>query len=186
LNKRKIVILILTLLIIINVLCLILLINKKTKTIDEGRMMSSISEEYVQAKSLNVKNPSNISSMDLGGISDVDVLHYTNEYITEFLPNIYEQINNNTSFTQEYFNRKKATIHRYSNIYKYSDFIDLTKTMKECGINFDNYKAVEFISSTHSDEKVIIKCEITYEGEEKINLQLVYVGNEISETKLEN
>lgn len=185
-KKSRIVIIIFSLLIIINLLILILLINKKSGKIDEGRIMNSTSREYIQFKSLNVKNATNMSAMDLGYVSDIDMLHYANNYVTKFLPDIYAQINNNTDFTEEYFARKKATIYKYSHIYKYADFMQLIDTMKKSEINFDDYKTIEFISSTNNDNVVVVNCELTYEENKTVNLQLKYIGTEINETKLEN
>ena len=183
-KKRKIIILIIVLILIANILMLILQINKKTYTVDESKIMSATSQDYIQAKSLYIINSTNMSAMDLGNVSDIDLLHYSNQYVTEFLPDIYSQINNNTDFTEEYFSRKKSIIYKYSHIYKYADFINLIDVMKNSEINFDEYETIEFISSVSNENSVVVNCELTYKGDKTINLQLTYVGSEIDGTKL--
>lgn len=183
-KKKKIIIMILVIIAIINILVLVLLINKKRKTVDPSKVLSPTSSEYIQAKSLKVKNSQNMSSMDLGSVSEIDILDYTNNYVTKLLPDLYKQINDGVDFSSAYFNRKKSVIYKYSHIYRYNDFMNLIETMKKSEINFDEYKTIEYLSCINNDNILIINCELTYEGDKTINLQITYVNNEINGTKL--
>jgi hypothetical protein len=183
-KKSKIITILLVLVIIINVLIMIDLILKKAQKINQGSIKSAGSPEYTQPKTLNVKNSSNLSKMDLGYINKANLYDYTNKYVTKFLPDLYKQINEKVDFSNNYYKTKRTTIYNYSHIYKYADFVELIETMKKSGINFDEYKTIEFVSCINNDEKIILKCELTYEGDKKIDLQLTYLNGEIKETKL--
>lgn len=183
-KKSKIITIILILVVIINVLILISMIMKKSKTRGQSEIKSPTSQEYTQAKSLNIKNSSNLSNMDLGNIYKGDIYNYTNNYITKLLPDLYKQINDKTDFSFDYFSRKRSGVYKYSHIYKYDDYINLIDTMKSSGINFEEYETIEFVSCINNDDTIILNCELTYTGNKKIKLQLTYVNNEISETKL--
>ena len=183
-KNKKIIVIILILVVVINILIFLLLVNKKRETVTPEKIVSPTSDEYIQTKSLNIKNSANMSSMELGRLSSMDVLGYAENYVVDFLPDLYAQINDNVEFTEQYFTRKKSAIYKYSHIYRYDDYKNLINTMKKSEINYDEYKTIEFISSINNGESVIINCELTYEGNKTINLQLTYVNGEINKTEL--
>lgn len=185
-KNKKIFIIFLVVVVIINILILVLLMTKKRESVNPDKIVSPVSSEYIQAKSLNIKNSANLSSMDIGDISETDMLNYAKNYVTKLLPDLYAQINNNVDFSKDYFARKKSAIYKYSHIYQYKDFMELINTMKKSDIDFDEYRTIEVLSCVTNDEGTIINCELTYSGDKTINLQIKYVNNKVSETKLKN
>lgn len=184
-KKTKIILAVILCILLINIIWLIVLLTHKTPEGEVTAIKSPASQTYNQTKNLKIKNPADILDMDLGDISSSKVLSYTQEYITKFLPEIYNEINANTVFNDEYFKENSSTINKYSNIKELSDFTKLVEKMKESNINFNNYESVEFVNSSSNNNSVTIRCSIYYEGVDKdIELVLNYLNGKIQSTSL--
>lgn len=173
-NKNKLLTIIVSIVIVIQIAILITLIIYK-KDDNQYEIVSPSSKTYIEnVEDLTIINPSQFLSLNVGNIKKADIIHVVNDYITVILPKIYSVISNPTdNLTAEFYTNNQEEFNKYG-ITSFDRIQQIEQKIIDSKANIRKYKTIEFISSSFEGKYTIISCKVTYENNVTVNMNINY------------
>lgn len=185
-KKSKYLIIIVVIILIINLLILIYLLrNKNNKETEEIRSSTSLSNRNEDVRTLKIENISKFLELEITAEQQSYIIEYTNDFITKFLPEIYNDYQNNKVLDVSYFNKNKNRIYTYSKVYKYEDFENIVNVIKKSKINFNEFRSIEFVEVNLNENYIVFETKVYYDRDLFINLKMYFSDNQVTKIVME-